>query len=62
MTKRQRENIAKYLYDISKIIFTLAVLGNLLTKEKFDILAFLFGIIFSASTFISAFILDKKEA
>lgn len=43
MTEKQRENTAKYLYDISKGIALLAVVGNLV-QGKWDILSLIFGI------------------
>ena len=43
MTQRQRESIAKYLYDLSKIIFAAAVVGNLLAVERFNMLSFVLG-------------------
>jgi hypothetical protein len=62
VTKKQKENSAKYLYDISKLTFTLAILGNLLAWEKFNLQAFWFGIMGSVVTFTWAYILDKEEA
>jgi len=57
MTKKQRESTAKYLYDISKGIALLAIVGNLL-KDKWDIPALFFGSITAIFTFIIAFILE----
>jgi len=61
MTKKQTENTAKYLYDISKIIFTLAVAGNLISKEKFDPLVLTVGVICAFLSFLLAYLLDKGE-
>ena len=33
MNSRQRENTAKYLYDLSKIVFTFSVVANAVSKE-----------------------------
>lgn len=44
MTKKQRESAAKYLYDISKGIALLTVVGNF-TKDKLDISVIVSGII-----------------
>lgn len=57
MNKKQRESAAKYLYDISKGIALLAIIGNLL-KEKWDIPAMFFGSITAILTFIGAFLLE----
>lgn len=43
MTKRQRENTARYLYDISKIVFAASVVGNLIAWKQFNMLIFLVG-------------------
>lgn len=60
MTKKQRESTAKYLYDISKGIALLAIIGNLL-KEKWDIPAMVFGSITAILTFIIAYILEGSS-
>ncbi|GAB60900.1 hypothetical protein KSU1_B0043 [Candidatus Jettenia caeni] len=57
MTKKQRESTAKYLYDISKGIALLAIIGNLL-KDKWDIPTLIFGSLAALFTFIVAFILE----
>ena len=43
MTQHQRENAAKYLYDLSKIVFVAAVVGNLLAAKSFDMLVLIIG-------------------
>ncbi len=43
MTLRQRENAAKYLYDLSKIVFATAVVGNLIANKSFDMLVLIIG-------------------
>lgn len=43
MTQRQRENIARYLYDLSKILVAAAVVGNLIAWQRFDMVSFLLG-------------------
>lgn len=61
MTKKQTENTAKYLYDISKIIFAAVVLGNLLAWEKFSSFTFIVGLLGAVLTFVVAYLLDGKE-
>jgi hypothetical protein len=61
MKKKQRENLAKYFYDVSKIVFSLAVLGNYLSKERFDLITFLGGVFFAGLTFACAYLLDGRE-
>ncbi|MCR4321578.1 MAG: hypothetical protein NUV74_14735 [Candidatus Brocadiaceae bacterium] len=57
MNKKQRESAGKYLYDISKGIALLSVIGNLL-KEKWDIPVIIIGILTTISLFIWAQILE----
>ena len=33
MNDKQRENTAKYLYDLSKVVFTFCVVANAVSKE-----------------------------
>jgi uncharacterized membrane protein (Fun14 family) len=42
VNKKQRESAAKYLYDISKGIFLVVVVGNML-KDKVDIVNIVIG-------------------
>ena len=44
MVQRQRENVAKYLYDISKFVFATVVLGNFVAGRSFDVLSLINGI------------------
>ena len=43
MNQRQRENTARYLYDLSKIVLATAVVGNLIAGKSFDVLISLIG-------------------
>jgi hypothetical protein len=61
MKTNQRQNTAKYLYDISKIIVTIAIIGNLMTRNKFDIVAFISGSLGAIITFFWAYSIDSKE-
>ena len=57
MTKKQRESTAKYLYDISKGIALLAVIGNLV-QGKWELPSIFLGIATSILFFIGAYILE----
>jgi len=46
LTKRQKENIAKYLFDLSKISFAVPVIGTVVSKEPFAFATFWGGIFF----------------
>lgn len=57
MNTEQRKSFAKYLYDISKGVALLSVIGNLI-KEKWDIPVIIIGILTTISLFIWAQILE----
>lgn len=57
MNKEQRKGAAKYLYDMSKGIALLSVIGNLL-KEKWDIPVIIIGVLTTVSFFMWAQILE----
>ena len=41
MTQKQRENLAKYLYDLSKIIFAAGVVSNLVAWQQINVVTLL---------------------
>ncbi|MBW8051500.1 MAG: hypothetical protein FVQ77_14410 [Cytophagales bacterium] len=43
-TGKQKDNLAKYLYDVSKIIFAVVVIGPFVKPESINIYVFLFGL------------------
>jgi hypothetical protein len=57
---RQRENTAKDLYDLSKIVFTLSVVANAVSKD-FNITTCWLGMIAAALLFTFAYVLDRGE-
>ena len=59
MTKKQRESTAKYLYDISKGIAFLAIVGDFL-KEKHNILIIISGLIATVVFFVWAYTLEGE--
>ena len=58
MNKKQRDNTAKYLYDISKGILLLVVVGNFI-KEEINLSEIIFGSAAALGFYIWAFILDR---
>lgn len=44
MTQRQRESAAKYCYDLSKVVMTIAGIANLFSG-RFDLVNFLLGLV-----------------
>ena len=59
MTKKQRESTAKYLYDISKGIALLTVVGNF-TKDKWDIPVIILGFLATIIFFLWAYSLERE--
>lgn len=57
MTKKQRESTAKYLYDISKGIALIAVIGNLV-QGKWELPSIFLGISTSVMFFFGAYLLE----
>ena len=57
MNKQQRISAAKYLYDISKGVVILAVIGNIV-QGKFDILSLSLGTIATVIIFMFAYKLE----
>lgn len=59
LTKKQRENLSKAVFDLGKLTFTGLVVGTLLPDKKFTWLIFLFGCLFSLMCFVIGTYLDK---
>jgi len=60
MNKKQRENLSKYVYDLSKITVAAPIIGNMLS-DKFSTLAFWLGLFFALIFLIIGYMLDEKE-
>ena len=63
MVQRQKESLAKYLYDLSKILFGTTVLRNLVAAGPFDMITFFWGGILTVMSLYYGYALDgiKKE-
>ena len=59
LTQRQKENVAKYLFDLSKISFAVPVIGTIVSKDPFNFTIFWGGIFFTITIFVLAVILDR---
>ena len=59
MTKNQRESTSKYLYDISKGIALLAIVGDFV-KEKHNILIIISGLIATVVFFVWAYTVEGE--
>ena len=60
MNNKQKESTAKYLYDISKGVALLAVIGDFI-KEKHNALIIISGIIAALIFFIWAYLLEGEN-
>lgn len=58
MAKRQRESIARHLYDLSKILFATTVVGNLIAWPRFNVVTFLLGGMHGTLALWWAYVLD----
>jgi len=60
-TEKQKDNLAKYLYDISKIIFAVAVVSPFAKPENIDKYTLIVGISVSLMFFITASFIDREK-
>ena len=60
MTRKQRNGSARYLYDLSKVLFATTMIGNLLAGLHFDVVIFVLGAMGASASFYWAFTLDAE--
>lgn len=61
VTEKQKDNVAKFLYDGAKITLATLVLSPFTNKEPMKIWVLIVGILVTFISFALAFNLDKKE-
>ncbi|MFA5779948.1 MAG: hypothetical protein WC947_07405 [Elusimicrobiota bacterium] len=61
LTKKQRENIAKVLFNFSQIVFAATIVGRIISSEKVPIVSFITGLILVIIFLIIGIVLDKGE-
>jgi hypothetical protein len=59
LTNRQKENIAKALFDISKLIMAIGTLGNTFGNKPFSLSNFVWASAAFAVCFVLAIFIDK---
>ena len=59
LTPRQKENLAKALFDIGKLIFAFIVLGPLASPSGFRAGLTVTGVVLTAVVFVMGTVLDK---
>lgn len=59
VNKTQRQNLAKYFYDLSKVVITIAAITNVFSSE-FDVTNFWLGVVATIILYLIGFFLDGK--
>jgi hypothetical protein len=60
-TEKQKDNLAKFSYDIAKIILAVTVISPIARPETFYLSLFIGGFVVSTLFFIFGYMLDAKE-
>jgi hypothetical protein len=56
---KRRENLAKAIYDLGKLVFAVLALGPLVSAEAFSIPIVVVGLIITVALFTSAYLIDQ---
>ena len=59
MTAKQREYVAKYLLDISKLAFAGMVVGKFVSANPGPAWVLVIGLVFSVLTLVGAILIDR---
>ncbi|MEW6095855.1 MAG: DUF6722 family protein [bacterium] len=59
MNNKQRESTAKYIYDVSKIIFATVVIGQFVQKD-IHLGLLISGIMATIITYLVAFLVERR--
>ena len=60
-TEKQKDNLAKFVYDVAKIILAITVISPIAKPETFHLSQFIGGFIVTMLLFIFGYVLDAKE-
>ena len=60
-TEKQRENLAKYFWDMSKVAFAVLVVGPFAKPESFSAAGLLIGVAIGFLLAFSGYLLDGME-
>ena len=58
MTQKQKDSVAKYLYDVSKLSYTGLVLYGFLKESGPSLMPIVLGLFFGVITFLIAYALE----
>ena len=61
MTKKQREDISKLLYDLVKLTYTGFIIGSIISPKGLNLFHIILGTSISVLFFVTAYWLSKKE-
>ncbi|PKM99480.1 MAG: hypothetical protein CVU78_06035 [Elusimicrobia bacterium HGW-Elusimicrobia-2] len=61
LTEKRCNSLARVLYDFARVTFTLVVLGQIITPEKFKPLTFASGILSVVSFVFIGLLVEKEE-
>ena len=56
----QRKSAAKFIYDIAKIVLTVAAIGNVFSEKSFNTVAVIAGTLSATLMFFFAYYLERK--
>ncbi|MBW8050541.1 MAG: hypothetical protein FVQ77_09420 [Cytophagales bacterium] len=60
-TKEQKDNNAKFCYDIAKINFALFIIGPITKPEEFNFLIVIWGFVVTIIFYIFGNLIDRKK-
>ena len=60
-TEKQKDNLAKFSYDMAKIILVITVISPIAKPETFHFTLFLGGFVVTVLFFVFGYMLDAKE-
>ena len=60
-TEKQKDNLVKFSYDVSKIILAVTVIGPIAKPETFHVQLFIGGFVVTVLFFIFGYMLDGRE-
>ncbi|UJS16909.1 MAG: hypothetical protein L3J17_13475 [Candidatus Jettenia sp.] len=61
MTKKQKEDITKFLYDMVKLTYTGFIVGGIISPKGFNLSHIVLGLSISISFFVVGYWISRKE-
>lgn len=60
-SEKQKDNLARFSYDVAKIILAIIVIGPFVKIEGFNLYRVIGGFVVATLFFVFGFLLDAKE-